>query len=502
MTAGRESAAGSPALLRVGDSFALVGNGEALLFFPETSRLARVSFPAETASDRCSDLLENLYKRLAQEQPSLNAGLVRSWAQRPQDRVSAVNLNLTDRCNLACVYCYARGGNYARLDREFSPEAAVSAVAAAFAQADPERDFRIEFFGGEPFLNEAAIGAVLDWQARTPAWRGHPLGTRNRVSTNLTHLGDALLERVHDSGMILSVSLDGTADVQDEQRPFKDGRGSYAVIIENIRRIRARCPEHTIVARMTVYRHDARLAAIVDELVQTGLFDYVSLYPAAVHTDAVRDVGHSHFSPAFREQFLRLAADYPRLLARGRFKGILELNRYAMILLSGRAALNHCRAGAGYFTASADGSIHPCHRLVGDASWNLGRFDFGVDELERLRPWRVPVLDRPACAACALRYLCGGGCKQEALLATGDLLGHAPRVCAFAHLLFEGALNVAARLTSDVVGKLRPSFRESERLFVLCGQPLAPNRRPPAEAATLDVAGRRIDISWPGIDLP
>jgi len=489
-------------LIRIGPSFGLVGPTDAHLFFPETSRLARVVLPEDLAPTEVPAVLERLYQRLETNQDPLNAHLVRRYWQLPRTQVSALNLNLTDRCNLACVYCYARGGNYARLDREFGPEAAVTAVSAAFAQADPDRDFRIEFFGGEPFLNEAAIGAVLDWQDRTPAWRQYPRGTRNRVSTNLTHLDDALLERIRQSEMILSISLDGTAEVQDEQRPFKDGRGSYEVIIDNIRRIRQACPDHTIVARMTVFKHDARLAAIAEELVQTDLFDYVSLYPAAVHTDQVRDVGHSHFSTAFREQFLRLAGDYPRLLARGRFKGILELNRYALLLLTGRAALNHCRAGAGYFTASPDGSVHPCHRLVGDTAWNLGRFDFGPAERERLRPWQVPVTDRPACTACALRYMCGGGCKQEALLATGDLLGHAPRVCAFAHLLFEGALHVAAHLTPEVTRKLQVSFGESERLFVLCGQPLAANGRSPLPPAEIGIEGHRVTVSWPEIEIP
>ena len=32
---------------------------------------------------------------------------------------------------------------------------------------------------------------------------------------------------------------------------------------------------------------------------------------------------------------------------------------------------------------------------------------------ERLRPWQTPVTARPDCRDCPLRYLCGGGCKQQ-----------------------------------------------------------------------------------------
>ncbi len=468
---------------RLGDGLLLSFDGIRAAFLPEWSRLILLNDPASPnplsqieAEKRC---LEHLAACASGKPRTKNAQAVRNEWHKPHHLISALNLNLTDRCNLACTYCYARGGNYLRLHRQFEPEAAVQAVAAAFACADPERDFRIEFFGGEPFLNAEAVRAVLDWQEQNPAWKKHRPGTHNRVSTNLTELSDSILNDIRRSRMILSVSIDGLGQIQDEQRPFKDGSGSSRIIFEHLRRVREACPKHTIVARMTAWRHAGQLRRTLGELIETGIFDYASIYPAAVHTDDTRDVGDSYFSADFQREYLQIAADYPSLLGHGRFKGVLELNRYLQLMLEGKAVAGHCRAGVGYFTCSPDGSIHPCHRLVGDLGWNLDRFDLNFPYLqEKLAPWRVSVLDRAACSTCPIRYLCGGGCRQENLLASGDLNGLSPRVCAFSHLLFDAAVLVAMRLTPQMMPILRKSFAQSESLFVLCGQPLVSNERP------------------------
>ena len=341
-------------LHRIADLQVAFGEESLIVFFPETSRLVQINGFHHSPEDLKTDpagILE-LYGRLAELQKSLNAQIVQAYWNTPKAHVSALNLNLTDRCNLACVYCYARGGNYQRLQQEFSPDGAVKAVSSAFAQADPEQDFRIEFFGGEPFLNTPAIEAVLRLQQKSRAWKNHPRRTHNRVSSNLTHLDEPLLGLIAESKMILSISIDGTQDAQDDQRPFKDGSPSYALIMDHVRTVRERCPENTIIARMTVYRHDEHLTDMLRELASTGIFDYASIYPAAIHTDEKKDIGNSYFSRAFHEQFLRIADEYSNLLKLGRFKGVLELNRYCQLLLTGKLALNHCRAGSGYFTAS------------------------------------------------------------------------------------------------------------------------------------------------------
>ncbi|HEY9072120.1 MAG TPA: radical SAM protein [Candidatus Ozemobacteraceae bacterium] len=404
------------------------------------------------------------------------AGYWRGRGPRP----SAINLNLTPACTLNCIYCYARGGSYARIHEEMKPALALSALHEALACSDPDLPFRIEFFGGEPLMNTATISAVLTDQESARVWRDHPHGIINRISTNLTSADDGQADLLRRGRMILSVSIDGPREVQDAQRPFRDGTGSHATIMKNIRRLRDLCPDAVIVARMTVFNPDHAFSRTVREFAATGLFDYVSIYPAAVGAWKAGEPGHSTFSENFRNQYLAMADAYPELLRLGRFRGCLELNRYIESTLTGRFAVNHCRAGDGYFTLSPDGSVHPCHRIAGDTEWNLGSFAGLTSEAvaARLAPWRTAVDARPECRACALRYLCGGGCKHQTFIATGNLLGRDPNVCAFTGLLFEAMLHAVDRFGSGLAERLHTSFGELADLFVLCGQRTLPSPRP------------------------
>ncbi|MBF0410134.1 MAG: SPASM domain-containing protein [Candidatus Riflebacteria bacterium] len=386
----------------------------------------------------------------------------------PNTSVSALNLNLTDKCNLACVYCYAKGGNYSRIMREMSPEDSVKAVRNAFMASDIKRDFRVEFFGGEPLLNFPAFEAASDELSEIEKSLNGNRKIVRRVSTNLTELTPEMLEFFSKVPFIFSVSIDGDQLAQNSQRPFKNGSPSWEPIIENLEKIREVCPESIIVARITVYQQDKRLYEIVNEIADKNLFDYASIYPAAVE-------GENHFTAAFRENYLKIAQNYSKLLSRGRFSGILELNRFCEGILGRKVALNHCRAGNGYFTASPDGSVHPCHRLVGDESWNLGSFDISEKLLSQ---WQVKVDERQKCSECQIRYFCGGGCRQESLKSTGSLVGNSPKICAFSKLLFEAAMNVCTSINEVSESKLYKFSKISEELFVFCGQPLADRMQP------------------------
>ena len=91
-----------------------------------------------------------------------------------------LTLHLTDRCNLACRYCYARHGT---ADMHF--ETAVAAIEKCAAGPD----CGIIFFGGEPLLCAPLIWRIMDWcEARRPG-RFH-----YKVTTNGMLLDEAFLD--------------------------------------------------------------------------------------------------------------------------------------------------------------------------------------------------------------------------------------------------------------------------------------------------------------------
>ena len=82
-----------------------------------------------------------------------------------------LTLHLTDRCNLACEYCYARHGT-----AEMSFETAMAAIAECTAD-DPNPG--IIFFGGEPLLKADLIFRIIDACEQAAPRRYHYKVTTN-----------------------------------------------------------------------------------------------------------------------------------------------------------------------------------------------------------------------------------------------------------------------------------------------------------------------------------
>ena len=89
-------------------------------------------------------------------------------------------LRLTNRCNLACGYCYAGSGP---AGEDLSPDRAAEAVALA---CPPGGALRIQFTGGEPLLRWDTAVKVLDF-GRASGRRFHAA-----IQTNGTLLTPAL----------------------------------------------------------------------------------------------------------------------------------------------------------------------------------------------------------------------------------------------------------------------------------------------------------------------
>ena len=82
-----------------------------------------------------------------------------------------LTLHLTDRCNLACRYCYAQHGT--------SDMTLETALAAVDECTRGEENPGIIFFGGEPLLREDLIFDVIDACERREPHRFHYKVTTN-----------------------------------------------------------------------------------------------------------------------------------------------------------------------------------------------------------------------------------------------------------------------------------------------------------------------------------
>ena len=137
-----------------------------------------------------------------------------------------LTLHLTDRCNLACRYCYAQHGT--------SDMTLETALAAVDECTRCEENPGIIFFGGEPLLREDLIFDVIDACERREPHRFH-----YKVTTNGTLVTDAFLARAESVRLHVAVSCDGAPKTQDAHRVAASGEGSSAALLPRLKAVLA-----------------------------------------------------------------------------------------------------------------------------------------------------------------------------------------------------------------------------------------------------------------------
>lgn len=86
----------------------------------------------------------------------------------------------------------------------------------------------------------------------------------------------------------------------------------------------------------------------------------------------------------------------------------------------------HCGTGCNIISVGADGSIYPCHMLMGD-QFKMGNLtEKGIVEILNASKcqkqcWEKDVKDIAGCKDCEFKYLCGGGCRARAYLMHGSI---------------------------------------------------------------------------------
>ena len=135
-------------------------------------------------------------------------------------------LRLTNRCNLACGYCYAGSGP---AGEDLSPERAAEAVALA---CPPGEALRIQLSGGEPLLRWDTAAKVLDF-GRASGRRFHAA-----IQTNGTLLTPALCRELRARRVAVGVSLDGVGPDNAARRP-PEGEPSFQATARGLQTLAA-----------------------------------------------------------------------------------------------------------------------------------------------------------------------------------------------------------------------------------------------------------------------
>jgi uncharacterized protein len=199
-------------------------------------------------------------------------------------------------------------------------------------------------------------------------------------------------------------------------------------------------------ARATVVRSNLRVGTRFDEILGVG-FNEVGFSPVKTAASAA-DLLDGGDWEVYLNEMTALAA---REMAIAQSGGSLRLTNLAVALKQlhrGFSMPYPCGAGGGYFSVAVDGTWYACHRAIGQEAYALGHND-KLDTTRREAFLHARHVHAQAeCRRCWARYLCSGGCHQEASARSDSSCG-----------FVRGWLDFCLRAYSDLV-MARPAWFE------------------------------------------
>ncbi len=349
--------------------------------------------------------------------PHLAAALAdTAYGEVPLDQVVApapqsISLNVSSSCNLSCSYCYAAQGSFQGAQPNPMPwEVARAAIDKLLSEADPLAAITIGFLGGEPFANRRLIHRAVHYAAAEAQLRG--LDVRFSVTTNGTLLSEEDIELLRTHRFAVTVSVDGGRQIQSLQRPAATAsRSSYDQLVAATSTLLADPGLAQVSARATVKRGSFNLLERFQDILSIG-FPEVGFAPlrAANTGDALANEDW----PAYLAAMIELASFELERMKQGLSIRFTNLAVALKQIHRGASSPYPCGAGGGYFSVAASGEWYACHRAIGSPKFRMGNSE--ALDTKRRNDFLIErhVHSQLACRQCWARYLCSGGCHQEA----------------------------------------------------------------------------------------
>ncbi len=127
-----------------------------------------------------------------------------------------VTLKATAHCNMGCQYCKVDAVPPKGKANHMELDTAKKAVRLLIENSELD-DIWINFHGGEPLLlDDAWLEEVINYARELAEPRGKTLNFP--VATNGTLLSEERLLKLHDMGLMFSMSMDGPPHIHDRQR--------------------------------------------------------------------------------------------------------------------------------------------------------------------------------------------------------------------------------------------------------------------------------------------
>lgn len=287
---------------------------------------------------------------------------------------------LTDRCNLACSYCYEP-------DKQFKSVSWDDIKAFIHMLYDTPRysqfkRINLDFIGGEPLLEPKMMMRAMTYFYAEGRRRGHHWTNDCRnitffATTNGTMFDDPdVQEMIRAYPIILGLSLDGDKESHDRNRKYLDGRGSYDKIMEHFQWWRDKYKQGMCKGTLS-HNNLTSLCTMLSHQVSLGLKPWANPTFDEIWTKEDAE----EYGRQIRSFIDHISSTYPDSL-------MIDIRTiHTKKLDTPRNEGEWCGTGRYMVSMGLDGMLYPCHRFSTNThKYPIGNIRDGLDEaaLDRL----------------------------------------------------------------------------------------------------------------------
>lgn len=325
--------------------------------------------------------------------------------------IENITLNLTNKCNLDCSFCYNSGRN--------TPEIDIDLLMNRLGEGRELYSNRVSFviLGGEPLLHPKRLYQTID--------RANKLfpSSLPMVSTNGVLINEHVTRELAARRVEVQVSLDShLPQVHDSYR----GTGTFAAARHGAEML-AEAGVPVILSLVMTKDNIDFLEPYLDMALKIGAVEarFIPLRHIGRGNDYINR------APDLRQA---LAAMLQLLDRRPDFKPLLRRDYFTIQMTVAALSAQQFSCGIGYkiLFIDADGTVYPCPNHVSDeyACGNLSNYPL-MDIFRDSAPLNAirelyHVKNYQGCTVCPYKCWCAGDCRGEVLSMTGNSLSLSP----------------------------------------------------------------------------
>lgn len=344
--------------------------------------------------------------------------IIDEFTKNRQTVVKALCLHIAHDCNLACRYCFAEEGEYHGRRALMSFEVGKKALDFLIANSGSRKNLEVDFFGGEPLMNWQVVKDLVKYGREQE--KLHNKRFRFTLTTNGVLLNDEVQEFVNREMDNVVLSIDGRKEVHDRMRPFRNGKGSYDLVLPKFEKLAESRNQEKYYVRGTFTKNNKDFSNDVLHLADLG-FKQISVEPV---------VGSDEEDYALQAEDLpEIFAEYDKLAAEmvNRYHTDKDFNFFHFMLdLTGGPCvakrLSGCGSGTEYLAVTPWGDLYPCHQFVGEEKYLMGNVDDGITRPDIREEFKeCNVYSKEKCRNCFAKFYCSGGCAANSYKFHGSI---------------------------------------------------------------------------------